>query len=517
MNRLFSNDFAPLRLVRDLGLQARRSRAGAEGPAHRRGGRRRARRAEAAARPRAVSDEDAGTGAPRTLAAQALGRIDEATRRARAAAPPVVRPSSATPTISIAAATSTAAPTTPTVREAEAVIGALEGAASTLVFGSGMSAAVALFLSLGPARTSSRRARCTGRCATGSRPRRRRFGLARRISSTPRICSRSRAAIEPGATKLVWLETPSNPLWGVSDIAGAARIAHAAGALARGRLDLRDAGLHPAARARRRRRHAFGDQISQRPFRRGRGRACASRATMRSSAARARHPQGARPHPASVRGVPADPRPADARLARAGRGGECDGARAASLQSRRRSSAVLYPGLPHHPGHEVARRQMQGGFGGMLSIRVRGGAEAAIAAAARVTLWKRATSLGGVESLHRTSRLDRRPGLALPARPAASFRRNRGRRGLVARPRAGARRLGNERAARPRVHAHASGRHGRPGHAKIASIAIGSSRSSSVQTRGVIRLAAAQCRARRSVADVVPPGARRRPAKQLSR
>ena len=48
---------------------------------------------------------------------------------------------------------------------------------------------------------------------------------------------------------------------------------------------------------------------------------------------------------------------------------------------------------------------MQGGFGGMLSIRVRGGAEAAIATAARVSLWKRATSLGGVESLieHRAS------------------------------------------------------------------------------------------------------------------
>ena len=68
-------------------------------------------------------------------------------------------------------------------------------------------------------------------------------------------------------------------------------------------------------------------------------------------------------------------------------------------------SAVLYPGLPHHPGHDVARRQMKGGYGGMLSIRVRGGAEAAIATAARVRLWKRATSLGGVESLieHRAS------------------------------------------------------------------------------------------------------------------
>jgi cystathionine gamma-synthase len=66
---------------------------------------------------------------------------------------------------------------------------------------------------------------------------------------------------------------------------------------------------------------------------------------------------------------------------------------------------VLYPGLPSHPGHALAARQMQGGFGGMLSIRLKGGEEAAIAAAARVEIWKRATSLGGVESLmeHRAS------------------------------------------------------------------------------------------------------------------
>jgi cystathionine gamma-synthase len=66
---------------------------------------------------------------------------------------------------------------------------------------------------------------------------------------------------------------------------------------------------------------------------------------------------------------------------------------------------VLYPGLPSHPGHDIARRQMRGGFGGMLSIRLRGGEAAAIATAAHVELWKRATSLGGVESMieHRGS------------------------------------------------------------------------------------------------------------------
>ena len=66
---------------------------------------------------------------------------------------------------------------------------------------------------------------------------------------------------------------------------------------------------------------------------------------------------------------------------------------------------VLYPGLAQAQGHAIAARQMQGGFGGMLSICVRGGEAAAIATAANVTLWKRATSLGGTESLieHRAS------------------------------------------------------------------------------------------------------------------
>ena len=67
--------------------------------------------------------------------------------------------------------------------------------------------------------------------------------------------------------------------------------------------------------------------------------------------------------------------------------------------------SAQYPGLPTFNGHALAKRQMQGGFGGMLSIRVEGGEEAAIATAARVEVWKRATSLGGVESLveHRAS------------------------------------------------------------------------------------------------------------------
>ena len=68
-------------------------------------------------------------------------------------------------------------------------------------------------------------------------------------------------------------------------------------------------------------------------------------------------------------------------------------------------SAVLYPGLESHPGHAVAARQMSGGFGGMLSVRVTRGAEEARAVAGRTKLFIPATSLGGVESLieHRAS------------------------------------------------------------------------------------------------------------------
>lgn len=74
------------------------------------------------------------------------------------------------------------------------------------------------------------------------------------------------------------------------------------------------------------------------------------------------------------------------------------------LETVPRVAAVHYPGLPSHPGHELASRQMSGS-GGMLSIQVRGGAEDALAVSRRLQLFTRATSLGGAESLveHRAS------------------------------------------------------------------------------------------------------------------
>ena len=74
------------------------------------------------------------------------------------------------------------------------------------------------------------------------------------------------------------------------------------------------------------------------------------------------------------------------------------------LATHPRVEAVHYPGLASHPGHDLAQRQMSM-FGGMLSLQVRGDADAAMAVAAKVQLFTRATSFGGTESLleHRAS------------------------------------------------------------------------------------------------------------------
>jgi cystathionine gamma-synthase len=69
------------------------------------------------------------------------------------------------------------------------------------------------------------------------------------------------------------------------------------------------------------------------------------------------------------------------------------------LQKHPKLEAVLYPGLEDHPGHAIARRQMTGGFGGMLSLLVAGDADETRAVATRTKLFIPATSLGGVESL----------------------------------------------------------------------------------------------------------------------
>jgi cystathionine gamma-synthase len=74
------------------------------------------------------------------------------------------------------------------------------------------------------------------------------------------------------------------------------------------------------------------------------------------------------------------------------------------LSTHPQVEAVHYPGLPDHAGHDIAKRQMSD-FGGMLSVQIRGDAEAALAVTRRLRIFTRATSLGGAESLieHRAS------------------------------------------------------------------------------------------------------------------
>jgi cystathionine gamma-synthase len=86
---------------------------------------------------------------------------------------------------------------------------------------------------------------------------------------------------------------------------------------------------------------------------------------------------------------------------------------ARALERHPAVSAVHYPGLASHPGHEVAARQMSG-FGGMLSFRLAKGREAAIAAVAAARLFTRATSLGGFESLIEHRATSEGPGSRTP-------------------------------------------------------------------------------------------------------
>ncbi len=337
----------------------------------------------------------------RTLAAQALGRIDETTR---GLVPPlhVTTTFLRDPDNRYSSGYVYGRPDNATVREGEQILGALEGAAATLLFGSGMSAAIALFLSLGPgAHVVAPRAMywALRNWLAAEAPA---FGLEVTSCDTEDL-EALRAAVRPGLTRLVWLETPSNPLWGVSDISGAAKIAHEAGAMlgvdstcatpvfTRPIALGADVAMHSATKY----LNGHSDVIA--------GALCFARddeVCARARKIRAGHGMILGPFEAFllIRGL----RTLDLRVRAASANAM---ALALRLSNHASVAEVLYPGLAFHAGHDVARRQMRGGFGGMLSIRVRAGERGAIAVAARVKLWKRATSLGGVESLieHRAS------------------------------------------------------------------------------------------------------------------
>lgn len=210
-----------------------------------------------------------------------------------------------------------------------------------------------------------------------------------------------RQAVRPN-TRLVWVETPSNPLLKITDIRLMAQIARSAGAWCA--CD-----------------NTWASPMLQRPFELGADLVVHSTTKYLSGHEdvtggavvgrqvsdffqRIRLIQnlcGAIPSPfdcwLTLRGIRTLPARMPHHSANAGR-------LARFLRDSPRVSAVHYPGLTDHPGHEIAARQMSD-FGGMLSFQVAGGREAAMDAAARVRLFVRATSLGGTQSLieHRSS------------------------------------------------------------------------------------------------------------------
>jgi cystathionine gamma-synthase len=336
-----------------------------------------------------------------SLAAQAMGWIDPVTR---AVVPPIHMASTYLRDEDNAYRSGRiyARADNPTFDQAEATLAALEGGAQALVFSSGMSAATACFLALAPGdhvvapRVMYWSLRnWLGTFATH-------WGLKVEFVDGDRTDAIA-AAVKPNLTRLVWLETPANPTWAVTDIAAAAEIAHKAGALlavdstvatpvlTRPIEHGADIVMHSATKY----LNGHSDIIA--------GALVGARedehwARLRAIRAQLGTILGQTEAWLLMRGM----RTLFPRVQWACRSAQ---ALAEKFAAHPMVAEVLYPGLPSFAGHAAARKQMTGGFGGMLSVRVKGGERAAIATAARVELWKRATSLGGVESLieHRAS------------------------------------------------------------------------------------------------------------------
>jgi len=338
---------------------------------------------------------------PATIVAQAHGTIDETTR---AIVPPVhvsttyLRDADG----GYRSGRVYGRADNPSFDAPEATLNALEGGAGCLIFSSGMAAATAVFLTLAP-----------GDHVVA--PKVMYWALRNWLASVAVDWGLSVSfvdasepdaigeAIRPGATKLVWIETPANPTWVITDVARTAQLAHEAGA----RLAVDNTVLTPLLT----RPIELGADIvmhSATKYLNGHSDVVAGALV---SAKADHHWERIRRHRAQMgsilgsfeawlllRGM----RTLALRVERA-----CETAQtlAEKFQAHPAIRQVLYPGLADHQGHEIAARQMAGGYGGMLSIRIDGDAKAAHAVAAATRLWKPATSLGGVESLieHRAS------------------------------------------------------------------------------------------------------------------
>ena len=284
----------------------------------------------------------------------------------------------------------------------ERLLAELEGGTSALLFSSGMAAAMAVVQSLQPGdHIVAPKVMYWGLrnwlvmfCETWG------LGLDLFDATDPNALAKT---VRKGNTKLVWIETPTNPTWDIIDIAAAAEIAHGIGA----RLVADSTVSTPVLTQ----PISFGADIvmhSATKFLNGHSDVVAGAVVTAKDDDFWGRVRDVRAYGGAI------PGPFEAWLLQRGmrtmflrvrQASESAMTIASHFENHQNLKAVLYPGLPKHPGHEIAERQMQGGFGGMLSLRIKGEAEDALAIVLKCNVFAQATSLGGVESLieHRYS------------------------------------------------------------------------------------------------------------------
>ncbi|HKO58858.1 MAG TPA: aminotransferase class I/II-fold pyridoxal phosphate-dependent enzyme [Thermoanaerobaculia bacterium] len=288
----------------------------------------------------------------------------------------------------------------PTQARLEEALAAIDGADAALVFASGMAAAGAALQAL----ETGSHVLVADDSYYGVRhltddffPR---WGLTFEYVSMDDLGA-VRRAVTP-ATRMLWAESPSNPLMRVCDLSALAEIAHGAGALLAVDGTFASPALQrPIEHGADVVLHSTTKYLGGHSDVQGGSLAFRRRDAFTERVEAIRHVVGGVASPFNswlvLRGI----RTLSARMRV-----HCQNARAiaAFLEAHPRVEVVHYPGLASHPGHEIAKRQMSD-FGGMLSFRMKGGREEAIAVASRVRLFTVATSLGAVESLieHRAS------------------------------------------------------------------------------------------------------------------
>ena len=344
---------------------------------------------------------DNKTARPETIAAQGLGWIDDKTR---AITPPIHVSSTylRDEDNQYRSGRVYARADNPAFDQAQAVITQLENGADSMLFASGMAAATAVFQALAPGDHVLAPKVMYWSLRNWLLNFATHWGLRVELVDMTDLKA-VQAAIVPGSTRLVWIETPANPLWTITDIEATAAIAHAAGAV----LAVDSTVATPVLT----RPLELGADIvmhAATKYLNGHSDLIAGVLVARENTALWQRIRQVRAQLGGTLGS------FEAWMLMRGMRTLYLRVRAASASAQRIAehfashvlvSEVLYPGLAQAQGHAIATRQMVGGFGGMLSIRAKGGEAAAMATAARVGLWKRATSLGGTESLieHRAS------------------------------------------------------------------------------------------------------------------